>query len=486
MNLCSLVLFLVLLPSGAHRRIRILDSEHGTQQQNNMLANSLEVSAEALEALLPGSFRKSLFHRAGQRAGASRESFKQAGRRPGLLEPHSPVPWFRFGPCRAKVALRAGGGSEAGQSPAWGVHDLQSALCAVVMLGSTVVVPPSALAVTDTAAVGKCLLRKCQLPLARCVGDPVCAANLLCLQTCTGKPDEAQCQIKCGDEFSNSVTDAFTTCAVSEKKCVPQRQDDGSWPVPMESALVESFSPGKFTGEWYISAGLNPAFDCFDCQLHKFSSPASNKLVGDLQWRITNPVVETEFDTRFTTQKFVQDPKVPGILRNRGNEYLHYQDDWYILAAREDAYFVVYYRGSNDAWDGYGGAVVYSRSPKFPKEYSQEIGASLEKIGRSLKDFTYTNNKCAGKPTLKEDLVFVESRAGAGLASAETSFIKELTKDIKIIENEVVNVEKELEKDVVKVERELEKDVAKIGEEIVRDETNILNFFRRQRIPSIS
>jgi violaxanthin de-epoxidase len=352
-----------------------------------------------------------------------------------------------------------------------------------------VAAPFPALAATDSAAIGKCLLQKCRLPLARCVTDPVCAANLLCIQTCTGKPDESECQIKCGDEFSNDVVGAFTTCAVSEKKCVPQRQDDGSWPVPKEEALVESFSPSMFTGNWYITAGLNPAFDIFDCQLHKFSSPAGNKFVGDLQWRIKNALVEQEFDTRTTIQEFVQDPKVPGILYNHDNEFLHYEDDWYILAAKEDAYFVVYYRGNNDAWDGYGGAVVYTRSSKFPKEYSKEIDASLQKIGRSLKDFQYTNNTCKGKPTKTEDLVFVESRVATGINSVETSFAKELTKDIKIVEDDIVKVEKVIEKDVVAVEKEIEKDVVavekviekdviQVEEEIVRDEKKVENLFK--------
>merc|ERR1712128_102123 len=35
--------------------------------------------------------------------------------------------------------------------------------------------------------------------------------------------DEAECQIKCGDEFSNEVVGDFTKCAVTDKKCVPQR-----------------------------------------------------------------------------------------------------------------------------------------------------------------------------------------------------------------------------------------------------------------------
>jgi len=40
---------------------------------------------------------------------------------------------------------------------------------------------------------------------------------------------------------------------------------------------------------------------------------------------------------------------------------LCYQDDWYIISSSmtgdpETDHVFIYYRGSNDAWDGYGGA----------------------------------------------------------------------------------------------------------------------------------
>ncbi len=51
----------------------------------------------------------------------------------------------------------------------------------------------------------------------------------------------------------------------------------------------------------------------------------------------------------------------PAYLRNDNNKYLNYTDDWYILAQKPDEYVVIYYRGNNDAWKGYGGATVYTR-----------------------------------------------------------------------------------------------------------------------------
>merc|ERR1712238_557055 len=99
-----------------------------------------------------------------------------------------------------------------------------------------------------------------------------------------------------------------------------------------------------------------------------------------------------------------------GILNNHDNEFLHYEDDWYILAAKDQKYVVVYYRGNNDAWDGYGGAVVYTREPAFPKEFIPEVREAVEKVE------------------------------------------KEIVKD-------VVAVEKEIVKDLGQVEQEVEKDV---------------------------
>jgi violaxanthin de-epoxidase len=100
------------------------------------------------------------------------------------------------------------------------------------------------------------------------------------------------------------------------------KSDVGEFPVPNPDVLVKSFNVADFTGKWYITSGLN---DTFDCQLHEFHTE-SNKLVGNLSWRIRTP--DAGFITRSAEQRFVQDPAYPGILYNHDNEYLHYQDDW--------------------------------------------------------------------------------------------------------------------------------------------------------------
>merc|ERR1712166_3499 len=195
----------------------------------------------------------------------------------------------------------------------------------------------------------------------------------------------------------------FTNCAVTEKKCVPQRQDDGSYPVPPDDVLVQKFSTEMLQGDWYISAGFNKAFDVFDCQLHKFEAPSPRKLVGNMQWRIKDPVAATNFVTRYTVQTFDMDEKREGILYNHDNEFLHYQDDWYILAAKDQKYVVVYYRGNNDAWDGYGGAVVYTKAAAFPKEYVPEVSEAL------LKSCQLPLAKCVTNPTCAANLLCIQT-----------------------------------------------------------------------------
>ncbi|KAI3925995.1 hypothetical protein MKW98_028131 [Papaver atlanticum] len=162
--------------------------------------------------------------------------------------------------------------------------------------------------------------------------------------------------IKCGDLFENRVVDEFNECAVSRKKCVPQKSDVGLFPVPDPSALVKNLT-------LKISLGN-----------------------GNLSWRIRTP--DGGFFTRTATQKFVQDPVQPGILYNHDNEFVHYQDDWYILSSKiennSDDYVFVYYRGRNDAWDGYGGAFLYTRSSVLPDSIVPEIEKAAKSVGRDF------------------------------------------------------------------------------------------------------
>ncbi|KAL2526303.1 Violaxanthin de-epoxidase [Abeliophyllum distichum] len=328
----------------------------------------------------------------------------------------------------------------------------------------TLLVIPNANAV-DALKTCACLLKECKVELAKCIANPSCAANIACLQTCNNRPDETECQIKCGDLFENSVVDEFNDCAVSRKKCVPRKSDVGEFPAPDPAILVQNFNMNDFTGKWFITSGLNPTFDTFDCQVHEFHTE-SDKLVANLSWRIRTP--DTGFFTRSTVQKFVQDPKYPGILYNHDNEFLHYQDDWYILSSKienkPDDYIFVYYRGRNDAWDGYGGAVLYTRSAVLPESIVPELKRAAQSINRNFDQFIKTDNTCGPEPPLVERL---EKTVEEGE--------KTIVKEVEEIEEEVENTEISLFQRLTEGFKELQKDKDNFLKELSKEEMDILN-----------
>ena len=373
----------------------------------------------------------------------------------------------------------------------------------------------------DGKAIGLCLLQKCRLPLAKCITNPKCLANVICINTCNGKEDETGCQIQCGDIFENDVVGEFNKCAVSDMDCVPTRPDDGSYPIPDESAVVSKFDTGLWNGRWYITAGQNELFDRFPCQVHFFTETAPGKFFGKLNWRIQEP--DGEFFTRDALQRFVQDPNQPGHLANKDNEYLHYQDDWYIIDYEEDGnkngvppFAFVYYRGANDAWVGYGGAVVYTRDSKLPSELIPRLREAAKKVNFDYdKDFAATDNTCtamsdgealllkekfAGKVALQTEeqlqaeAVRVRGNAVNGakaqalllnneISQAEKAFGK-LEKQVLEFEKEVVKDANDLEKGLVNevkvLEKVVEDDVKVVEKEVVEVEKELFGAFRKK------
>lgn len=344
---------------------------------------------------------------------------------------------------------------------------LATALAACTLVVAPLSLPPSVFAV-DNGQVGTCVLRNCQGALAQCLADATCVENLVCLQACNGRPDETECQIKCGDRYQDKAIDVFNTCAVSEKKCVPQKVDEGLYPVPPDCALDTKFDLSKFQGRWYISAGLNQLFDTFPCQEHFFATPkgAEGTVYGEINWRI--PVGENgDFIPRSTMQKFVQEKDNPAIMLNHGNEYLHYEDDWYIIGSKPDEYVFVYYRGQNDAWKGYGGATVYTRSRSLPPELIPELKEKAEAAGLDWSKFTITDNSCPAKPPprgpieeLKEDIVTAERFVEPQL--------KSFGKGFTILEQDIEKVAEEVAKDIVEEEAVLAAEVKKEAQAAAR------------------
>ena len=66
----------------------------------------------------------------------------------------------------------------------------------------------------------------------------------------TALPLLSSSQIKCGDQFADGAVSTFNACAISQKQCVPQRVDEGVFPVPPDCAVDNKFDLDAFQGRW--------------------------------------------------------------------------------------------------------------------------------------------------------------------------------------------------------------------------------------------
>lgn len=72
-------------------------------------------------------------------------------------------------------------------------------------------------------------------------------------------------QIRCGDLYSDAAISTFNACAVSDKKCVPQRIDSGQGAqVPTEEKLSKDFDLNNFQVR----------------QMHEYSAPEACEVLA--------------------------------------------------------------------------------------------------------------------------------------------------------------------------------------------------------------
>lgn len=131
----------------------------------------------------------------------------------------------------------------------------------------------------------------------------------------------------------------------------------------------------------------------------------------------------------------------------------------------------MYYRGTNDAWDGYGGAVVYSTKPELDPAYVPELTKLAEKVGVNFSDFVVTDNSCkpaeplrmskiADLDTLGDDVRVVEKDLGRGVRTGS----RFLGREARILSDEVGRdarlLSREVGRDAIAAEKEVERDVA--------------------------
>ena len=96
--------------------------------------------------------------------------------------------------------------------------------------------------------------------------------------------------------------------------------------------------------------------------------------------------------------KFHQDSDTPGVLEAIDDSYLLQKDKWYILSADPNDHMIVYYTGSNKAWNSFSGGVVYSRTPIISSTALRKLKNVSKTIGNdifSIENMCSTDTGCS-------------------------------------------------------------------------------------------
>jgi len=342
-----------------------------------------------------------------------------------------------------------------------------------------------------------CVAKHCSRELGECLSDRQCARGMGCFVGCVVNPQieiEGSCQVRCMDLYQNENLDKFTDCTLTRNKCYETLKADNRYPPLPGQLWDEKIYANKdlkneldnlFRGTWYVSGGLNPSFDTFDCQIHIFFEPGrddqgetginksrmfgsessrykeSEIIIADAIFRYRVSLedgsgfftksggkrlsVVTRKDNGMTTAKFDVGKKwgkdifsitpdsnthlgiadsfpiakptfndgPPKLILTLRPPTLNYADEWTILSSSGKlGYMVVAYRGTNAAWDGYGGLNLYTREPVDVNELRRALAApgraaesgfseialgvkeGLAKVGLDLMDLVPVDNSC--------------------------------------------------------------------------------------------
>lgn len=174
----------------------------------------------------------------------------------------------------------------------------------------------------------QCFVSQCKTQTQACLENSDCMKGLVCTARCLG---DTKCISGCFARFGNADIDGLIKCSIEDNSCIhvailePGPDPPKEVPKPPLPAL-KSFDPSSLEGKWYKVMGWNSMYDCYDCQVNKFtpmssatqrSTPAATMGVegaeASLQQLTERPVQTMQVDVDFDM------PRPATLLRSTHN-----------------------------------------------------------------------------------------------------------------------------------------------------------------------
>jgi hypothetical protein len=115
-----------------------------------------------------------------------------------------------------------------------------------------------------------CIKKNCMTEATACLADAVCVQNFQCAGSCG---DNSTCTFMCSESYKSKAQDNLMYCMFEEHQCLtlppPSPIDNATCRSPKE-AVVAGVDKVLMEGDWYVTHGFNPDYDCFACQILSF------------------------------------------------------------------------------------------------------------------------------------------------------------------------------------------------------------------------
>ena len=256
---------------------------------------------------------------------------------------------------------------------------------------------------------GACFMQKCSLPSSACAKDMNCLKGLQCLSKCKG---EGTCSTSCFAKYDSPILDKFLHCAIEEENCVhvPKDESRATWLDPEKNERqippLESFQIESLEGKWYKVMGMDARYDCFDCQVNKFTmknnedsssnsdsmeKSESNKegnedkvLVADVSFRMPRKRSPGYGENHIVEDLIGDGPNARRSMHSVGEMFgLTFWENWSVIGEGGEGdgeWKFIYYNG-HTLQGNYEGAFVYSRSTSL----SPTVLPDVYKVARANK-----------------------------------------------------------------------------------------------------
>ncbi|KAL3842069.1 hypothetical protein ACJMK2_020134 [Sinanodonta woodiana] len=208
-----------------------------------------------------------------------------------------------------------------------------------------------------------CMVEHCSSEMFKCVEDADCRHTMTCMQSCV--MNNHTCMYGCLNTYEDATFDSFMNCIVDGHHCMKLEPPDPGFRCNPPAYYMKNFTLDQLVGSWYIVRGINPDYDCFDCQISTYTpDPASSNYTLTEKYDVT--MLNRSIRHRVAVQQVQQrDPQNGGLLDYTDTLMgLTMYEKWQVIDYDiTGQYAVLYYCGHmSDDWF-YEGTLIYSRAP---------------------------------------------------------------------------------------------------------------------------